>query len=89
MEARVKEKSRISTVTAGGGQYFVKPEWSHVEAGTEAEIKASEFLDVRKDSVAVDESKSKAKRETQAKPKPLPDPPKPSAAIKGSSGDNG
>ena len=70
MEARVKEKSRISTVTAGGGQYFVKPEWSHVEPGTEAEIKASEFLDVRKDPVVVDESKPKSKSKAKSKAEP-------------------
>ena len=69
MEARVKEKSLISVVTAGGGQHFVKPEWSHVEPGTEAEIKASEFLDVRKDPAAVDESKPKAKPESKPKAK--------------------
>ena len=74
MEARVKEKSRISTVTAGGGQYFVKPEWSHVEPGTEAEIKASEFLDVRKDPPAVDESKPKAKPESKPKAKSKAEP---------------
>ena len=69
MEARVKEKSRISTVTAGGGQYFVKPEWSHVEVGTEAEIRASEFLDVRNEPVAVDEFKPKAKGKSKPKKK--------------------
>ena len=67
MEARVKEKSRISTVTAGGGQHFVKPQWSHVEPGTEAEIKASPFLDVRKDPLAVAEPKPKAKAKGKAK----------------------
>ena len=75
MEARVKEKSRISTVTAGGGQYFVKPEWSHVEPGTEAEIKASEFLDIRKDPVAVDEAKPKAKGKSKSKKKAAPENP--------------
>jgi hypothetical protein len=86
MRVRVKEDSKVLTVTAFGGHQYIRAEWREVPSGSEEEALRHPYLVVEpakgKPKPEATPEPEKAPEEAEAKKSPAPKPAKPAKAEK-------